>query len=414
VRIAYLTGRYPEVSHTFIMREVGALRRLGVDVRTFSLWRTSDAQLVSEADRVEHERTYHVLPLRACHVLAAVSRALLTRPRRLASTVIRALRLARPGARGLAMGALWSLEAAIIWDRCCRVGVRHLHAHLNGSAPSVALLAAHLGNDPGERRAWTWSLTVHGPAEFYDVAGEALEAKVRDADVVVAISDFARSQLMALVDHSCWEKIRVVHCGVDPRAFAPVSPGERRHGPLRILNVSRLAPTKGNAVLLEAIADLARRGVDVAATVVGDGVERDRLERLAARLGVGERVTFAGAVGQDVIRQYYLDADVFCLPSFAEGVPIVLMEAMAMQLPVVATRVMGVGELVEDRVNGLLLPPGRSDLLADAVASLAADADLRQRLGQSGRQKVLADFALDASAEQLERIFASVLGRATR
>jgi glycosyltransferase involved in cell wall biosynthesis len=199
----------------------------------------------------------------------------------------------------------------------------------------------------------------------------------------------------------------VVHCGLDTAAF---SPAERRDGDgtLRILNVARLTGVKGHPVLLEAVAELRRGGRDVRLTIVGDGPERERLRRQASELGIDSAVDLPGAVGQDRIRDHFAAADVFCVPSFAEGVPVVLMEAMAMELPVVATRVMGVGELVEDGVHGLLVAPARADRLADALAQLADDPERRARMGAAGRRKVQAEFEQDASAARLAELFGAL------
>jgi glycosyltransferase involved in cell wall biosynthesis len=408
LRIAYLIGRYPAISHTFILGEVQALRRLGVEVSTHSIWRTSEDDLLTSEDRAEAGATQNLLPPQWLAVLRAYVHAFATSPRGVAATFARAMAMARPGLSGRARGLLWFLEAVTLWHRLQRAGLTHIHAHLNGTAPTVALLVVALGNAGAPRRRWTWSLTVHGPAEFYDVPGERLAEKVRDADIVIAISNFARSQLMALVEEEHWQKIHVIHCGVDPAAF---SPSAARHdvGPLRVLNISRLAPTKGNAVLLQAMADLRNRGVDAEAVIVGDGVRREALEQLAEGLGVAGRVRFVGAVGQDRIPEQFAAADVFCLPSFAEGVPVVLMEAMAMEVPVVATAIMGVPELVEHGTSGFLVPPGRVDAVADALAALAADPERRAALGRAGREKVLAEFDINRSAELLRAHFRALL-----
>jgi colanic acid/amylovoran biosynthesis glycosyltransferase len=410
VRIAYLTGRYPAISHTFILREVHALRRLGVEVSTHSIWRTRDEDLLGDDDRAEAAATQNLLPPDWVVVVRAHVHALRTRPRALLTTLNRALAISRPGLSGRARGVLWFLEAVTLWHRLEREGLTHLHAHLNGTAPTVALLVVGLGNADSATGRWTWSLTVHGPNEFYDVYGESLAEKVRDADLVIAISDFARSQLMGLVEEEYWNKIHVVHCGVDPEVFSPVAV-ERENGPLRILNVSRLTSAKGNAVLLEAVANLRDREVPVHAVVAGDGVRREALERLATELGIADRVSFLGAVGQDRVLDELARADVFCLPSFAEGVPVVLMEAMAMEKPVVASAVMGVPELVENGRSGLLVPPGRAEGVADALALLAADPDRRAALGREGRRRVIAEFHVDRSAELLRDHFATLLDR---
>jgi colanic acid/amylovoran biosynthesis glycosyltransferase len=350
-RVAYLVGNYPTPSHTFITREVDGLRERGVDVQTFSIRRTPPERLLTDADRRAAAETSTILPPPPGELLGAHVRALARRPVRYLGTLALALRLSAGGVRN----GLWQLfyfaEAILLAERLHRRGIRHVHAHFANVATAVALLAAH------HRPELTWSFTMHGPSEFDDVTRYAVAEKVRRASFVACIGDFCRSQLMKLVEPSQWEKLRVVHCGVDPRAFTPA---ERNGRPgLHVLCVGRLVPDKGQSILLDALAELRSRGVGVTATIVGDGPDRAALEAQARGLDV----EFTGAVGQDRIRELYAAADVFCLPSFAEGVPVVLMEAMASGLPVVTTRVMGIPELVDE----VLVPPGRSDALADAL-----------------------------------------------
>jgi colanic acid/amylovoran biosynthesis glycosyltransferase len=291
-----------------------------------------------------------------------------------------------------------------------RRGVRHLHVHHLNQASDATMIAVVYANARGAAPAWSWSFTMHGPNELYDVSRFRLAAKAESAAAVACISDFARSQVMAFAPEERWPRFRVVHCGLDPTEFDPdrVSAPEPDPGRFRVLCVGRLVAFKGQALLLESIAELRRDGVDARLTLIGDGPTRARLERRAARLGLGEVVELAGAVGQDEIRAHYAAVDAFCLPSFAEGVPVVLMEAMAMRLPVVTSRVMGITELVEDGVDGILLRPGRGDELTIALQRLAADPDLRARLGERGRAKVVAEFDVRESGRRLAEIFAGL------
>lgn len=398
MRVAYVCSRYPAISHTFVLREVLALRRRGVEVHTFSIRRAADSEVLAPADRDALQTTFAILPARWLRLTLAHLRAMLLAPATYAATLRRALALAPPGLRG----RLWQLfyfgEAIVLAREVERRGIRHMHAHFANVGADVTLLAAHFGGI-------TWSFTMHGPAEFYDVPGHRLREKARAAAFVACISDFCRSQLMGLVPVDEWDKLHVVHCGLDTTEFTPVDNASGRDSVLRVLNVARLTGVKGHAVLLEAVAALRDGGRDVRLTIVGDGPERTRLERLAREFGIEDAVDLPGAVGQDRIRDFFAAADVFCLPSFAEGVPVVLMEAMAMGLPVVATRVMGVGELVEDGEHGRLVAPARADRLADALAELAADPGRRELMGQRGRLKVRAEFELDHSAALLAELF---------
>jgi glycosyltransferase involved in cell wall biosynthesis len=401
-RIAYLTSRYPAVSHTFVLREARALRRLGLEIETATVRRAEPAELLSALDREEDATTYAILPSSPGRVVAAHLLAFARRPRRYMDTLRLALGLGGGGLRGLVWRTFYFGEAILFARWCRKRRVGHVHVHFANVAADVALLAAHYGE--GGRGASSWSFTMHGPTEFGDAAGHRLASKVERARFVICISDFCRSQLMALVDREHWRKLRIVHCGVDPERFAPADGPQAAGQPLQVLTVGRLVSVKGQAVLIEAIAELARRRRDAQLTLVGDGPDRARLEALVSRLGIRDLVRFAGVVAQTETPGWYARADVFCLPSFAEGVPVVLMEAMATGLPVVTTPIAGIPELVEDEVSGILVPPGRVDALADALAALADAPERRRAMGEAGRRRVMEDFDTDRSALRLRRI----------
>lgn len=402
--IAYLCSRYPSLSHTFILREVLALRGLGLRVDTYSVRRTPEYTAGAD-DREAQATTSVIVPPRPAEFLLANLRALVTCPGRYLSTLRRSLEMRAAGPKA----AIWQLfyfgEAVLMWHWCSRAGTRHIHAHHANVGSDVALLASHLGGN-----GWSWSFTMHGPTELFDVREHRLAQKTEAATFVVCISEYARSQLMALVDAEHWAKLRVVHCGLDVGRFAPVDRLGRDGAP-EILNVGRMVPVKGQSLLIEAMAELMRRGIEARLTIVGDGPKRPELEALAGRLGVTGRIEFAGAVAQDETLGYYERADVFATPSFAEGLPVVLMEAMATGLPVVASRIMGIPELVEEGVSGRLIAPGRADELADALAELLIDgAERRAEAGRAGRAKVVAEFAVERTAAQLLAVFRESVG----
>ncbi len=404
MRIGYLASHYPAVSHRFLLREVHALRRCGVEVETLSIHRTPDSELLTEADQQEGRRTYAVWPPRRLGLLRAHLTALLRAPSRYLDTLVFALRRASPGFRGRLGGLLHFAESIAVWDVARRRGVRHIHASFADSASDAALLAARFGGEP-----WSFSLAIHGPVEFEDVSRNRLAEKVNSARFTVAISDFGRSQLMTLAAEERWEDIHVIHCGIDP-AESVAEPTRHRGGEPEMICVGRLVQRKGQSLLVEAVAGLLGRGVPVRLTLVGDGPMRANLEALARRIGVEDRVRFAGAVGHDEIPSMLRAADIFCLPSFSEGVPVVLMEAMAHSVPVVTTQVMGIPELVENLRSGLLVAPGRVDVLVDALARVALDPELREQLGARGRDKVLAEFDVNASARQLQALLPDNVG----
>jgi colanic acid/amylovoran biosynthesis glycosyltransferase len=407
IRIAYLTTHYPALSHTFILREVAALRRRRVEVHTVSMRRTSGEHLLSLENREASQSTHAIRPCRARDLLGVHLSALVRHPGAYLATLRDALSLARPGVKGR---PLWQVlyfgEAIMLWRHCASLQLRHIHAH-HGSAPAdVALLASRFGRSAGSGPR-TWSMTLHGPSELRDVHWFGLAEKIRRADAVACISDFARSQLMELVDEGQWAKLRVIHCGVIAAEFTELDGAH----PIRpqLLCVGRLVPEKGHAVLLEALALLLAEGHDLEAVIVGSGPLQSRLETLVLELDVAGRVDFRGALAQEEVRRCYASATLVCSSSFAEGVPVVLMEAMASGRPVVATAIAGVRELVRDGETGMLVAPGRAEALSLAVATLLTDPDLRARLAGAGKAHVALEYDVDRSAAELEELFGALL-----
>jgi glycosyltransferase involved in cell wall biosynthesis len=408
MRLAYMITGYPYPSHTFIQNEVRGLRELGVDVTTFVHRSATPDEILSPADREAFATTLPLRPFRTGRYLRAHARALLINPSGYRRGLRAALTMRGEGPRALLWQLFYFAQAIVLWHYCRRAGLRHIHAHFANVGADVTLLAAAVGGS-----GWSWSFTMHGPTELYDVTWFRLGAKVESAAFVVCISDFARSQLMALVSAEHWDKLTVVHCGVDTEALRPGSSnGARAEGPVVVLCVGRLVPVKGQLVLLEAVGELVGAGLDLRLTLVGAGPMRDALARRAQRLGIEDRVELTGPVGHPEVLQRIGSADLFCLPSFAEGVPIVLMEAMALGVPVLSTRVMGIPELVEDGVSGLLVAPGSRDELAAGLRRLIDDAPLRAALGRAARRRVEDEHALDRSTAQLRALFAEHLGAA--
>ena len=408
MRLAYLLDQYPAVSHTFILREVAALRERGAEVQTFSIHRSDPRHLLAQDDLAEYERTVAIRPVRPLKLLAQHASGFAAAPAAYLRTMLWSSTLARGGVRGRLWQFFYFLEAVPVWLAMRQAGIRHVHAHFTSPAADVALLVAALGG--GEKNGWTWSFSAHG-SDIQETDQWLLAEKVRRADSVVCISDFGRSQLLTLVEERHWPKVAVVRCGLEAKSAAEPPIRKRSDDqPLQLLNVGRMVRLKGQGILLEAVALLRRRGITTALTIVGEGPLRGELEQTIERLELAPFVKLVGYVGQDDIAAYYDRADVFCLPSLREGLPVVLMEAMASGLPVIASGIMGIPELVEPDRNGLLVAPGRADLLAEAIARLANDAAERQRLGELGRQKVLSEYDVVASAERLHDIF-SVIAR---
>jgi colanic acid/amylovoran biosynthesis glycosyltransferase len=410
-RIAYLMSHYPAISHAFVLREVEHLRATGLEVDTLSIHRATDEELLSATDRAAAATTASVLPTDARELLSAHASAFVRSPRRYLSTLALALRTGAPGLRERLWHLFYFAEAMILLRHCRRAGIAHLHAQFADSATDAAMLVTHyrLGQHVDGHEC-TWSLAVHGSVEFYNVDRYALTDKLQNARFAIAISDFGRSQLMRLSDSSRWEHIHVVRCGVDLTVYEPPSERSASATSAEVLFVGRLLHGKGLSLLFEALAELRRHQLDVTVSVVGDGPARAELDAAVRALRLSEHVSFLGSVGQDDLLARYAAADVFCLPSFAEGIPVVAMEAMAMELPVVTTRITGIPELIEDGTDGLLVPPGRVDALTDALDRLVRAPEERYRMGAAGREKVRADYDVARSARRMRSVLEAELG----
>lgn len=377
MRIAYLVNTYPAVSHSFIRREIIALEQAGCTVERFSI-RAASGDLPDRDDRTELAHTQVVLGRGFAPLLADTVRAVFADPRgflRAAGLAIgSALAEPRRGWRHLAYLA----EACWLARRLG--GIDHLHAHFGTNPAAVARLVYRLAGIP-------FSFTVHGPDEFDAPAALDLGGKIADARMTVAISWYGRSQLMRWSAPSDWDRIAVVRCGVDT-LFTQAPPVADRVAPV-LCCVARLSAQKGLPLLIEAAAMLATRGRRFSLVLVGDGELRAELKALIGKLGLADIVAITGYVDAATVRDHLLAARAMVLPSFAEGLPVVIMEALALRTPVIATAIAGIPELV-DAECGWMIPAGSVDALAAAMEqALDCAPDTLARMGEIGRARVL-------------------------
>jgi colanic acid/amylovoran biosynthesis glycosyltransferase len=356
LRLAYMTGEYARVTDTFIQREVMTLRALGHHVQTFSVRKPPKEENIGAETMAARKSTVYLLPPRG--IFAAHLAQLLSSPRRYFSALALAWKNCPPGVRAMALQIAYFAEAAMLARLIKKHSLSHLHNHFADSSCSVAAIAAEMGG-------FTFSITMHGPAELYEPNFWWIGEKIRRALFVNCISHFCRSQAMLFAPVDCWEKLRIVHCGVDPDLFEV----KRHQGPgERLLFVGRLAKAKGLPILLEATAKVEGATLDIA----GDGPDRSMLEDKARSLSISDRVNFLGYQSQQQVRKLLTQADVFVMSSFAEGLPVVLMEAMAAGVPVVATDVAGIPELVRDGHSGLLVSPGDASAAGKRICEIAS------------------------------------------
>ena len=398
MRIAYLVSQYPAASHTFIRREITALRAKGVDIHTFSIREPGDGERVSPADKDAFESTFYALPPRLQRLLPAHAQMLAKHPLRYAKTLGLAVKHRVPGVKAFVWSLAHFAEAVLLAQEMERLGIQHVHNHFANSGANVGLLVTRFLDLP-------WSLTLHGHSETDYPAGPLLPEKLKAADFAVVISYYGMSQAMRIVSPEEWKKFVIVHCGLDLSAL-PERPQATRTRP-RIICVGRLSPEKGQLGLLEAFADVRARGSDAELVLVGDGPDRERIERAIAERGLSGAVQLRGRLAEPETLKEIANSDVLVLASFMEGLPVVLMEAMALGLPVVAPNLTGIPELVEDGVNGFLFTPADWNGLADGMYKLASDPALRAKLSVANRAKIEAEFEINRAVEPLEKRFGS-------
>ncbi len=392
--VAYLVSQYPAVNHTFILREIRELRRIGFDIRVASV-RAADRpyEALTPEEQEEQRAAFYIKPVGLAGALAANLRILFSRPIAYASALAYAVRLAKLNPRPALSNIFYLVEAAVFADWMRRHRIEHVHIHFSST---VGLLARRI-------LPMQMSATIHGPDEFQDPAGFYLRQKIAAFDMLVAISDYGRGQLMRFSESSQWDKLHVVRLGVDPVAYSP-RPFRYNPAPFEILCVGRLAPVKGQRVLIAAMDRLLKQGRSVRLRLVGDGPDRESIEQEIVRRGLEGHVIVEGRLNADRVRALYDQTDIFALASFAEGIPVVLMEAMAMEIACVATLITGIPELIRQEVDGLLVRPSSDEELAIAIARLLDDSALRARLGTSARQRVLEHYDLARNVQQLAEL----------
>ena len=394
IRIAYLVSRYPATNHTFILREIVALRALGFDIQVIAIRGAErpDAAM-TDVERAERDRTFAVLPF-GMHFLSAHIATAFRNPTAYWKGFLLALKLGGYNLRSVLFHLIYFSEAVVAGRAARQAGFRHLHSHFSST---VGLIAARIF---GLR----FSITLHGPDEFRDTAGFAMRVKVASSAFISTISQYARSQIMLASDPEDWPKIEICRLGVDPVVFLP---GPERPEPavFRVICVGRLAPVKAQRILIQACARLVSSGWQLQLVLVGSGPDSASLRQFVESSGMGQNVVFEGPRNQDEVIALYRNADVFALASFGEGVPVVLMEAMAMEIPCVATWVNGIPELIRDNEEGLLVAPSDVEGLSRAIERLLKNRDLRLRLGQAGRKRVLQDYDLQNNTAALAEAF---------
>jgi colanic acid/amylovoran biosynthesis glycosyltransferase len=395
-RLAYFVSEYPKISHSFIRREIHALEKRGWQIYRFAARGWKDL-LVDPADLAEQKLTAFILKQGAVPLFWATLALGISRPFRFWRTLMLAGKMMSHSDRPAVVHLIYLVEACWLSLRLIDAKIQHLHAHFGANPAEVAMLTSELTGIP-------FSFTVHGPEEFDKVRAIHLAEKIRRANFVIAVSSFGRGQLFRTVEYSQWFKAKVVHCGVDSGFAALESIAPSR--PNRLVCVGRLCEQKGQALLVSAAATLHRAGLKFEIVLIGDGEQRSLLEDLIKHHDLGGIVSITGWADASTVRREMISSRALILPSFAEGLPVVIMEAMALGRPVIATYVAGNPELVIHGETGWLVPAGSEEALCGAIRECFETSDEKLRaMGEIGRARALSRHNIDCEAEKLEKLF---------
>jgi glycosyltransferase involved in cell wall biosynthesis len=402
MRIGFLLSRYPAVSHTFFLKEVLGLRERGIAIPVASINAPDrPVEKLPEVEAAEAADTYYIKAGGAARLAAGVLTVALGHPGVAWRGLRAALRLGGLDMKARIFALFYLAEALLVgrWMREKNLG--HLHVHFGGAVATVGMLTAEAWGIP-------WSVTLHGPDEFFDQEAFYLRQKIESARFVIAISDFCRSQVLRIVPSLAPERTEIVRLGVDCAALQPrTRVAGMNAGLVRIACTGRMVSAKGHRILLEALAaaELQAGGIAWECVLIGDGPERAGLEALADRLGIAGNVRFAGAQPHQATLEAVAGADIFVLASFAEGLPVALMEAMALGVPCISTQIAAIPELIHSGENGLLVPASNVPELAAALARLAADVEYRLRLGMAARRTVESEYNLASNLDRLAALW---------
>lgn len=396
MKIAYLTNQHPYSSCTFIRREIVALEEMGVPIRRYSI-RTPEMDIIDDADKEEIDKTQYILKIGVIALLLNLLRVIITKPGQFITALKLTWKLGSVSDRGVIINLAYLVEACVLQGWCAQAQITHIHSHFGSNSTAVAMLCHILGGPP-------YSFTVHGPEEFDKPIGFSLKEKIHRSKFVAAVSSFSKSQLFRWCDYKQWSKIHIIHCGVNQlfleQPYVPL-PSEPR-----FVSVGRLSEQKGHLLLVEAASQLAAAGYRFKVILVGDGNLRPEIERLIKDLRLEDYIEITGWATNLQVQQQILAAQIMVLPSFAEGLPVVIMEALALSRPIIATHIAGIPELVQPGLDGWLVPAGSVEALVEAMKSaINTPPEQLAEMGKAGSHLVAKEHNIMSEAKKLLELF---------
>jgi len=400
MKIAYLINQYPKVSHSFIRREIIALESLGVTIKRFSVRKIGD-ELVDDEDKKELLKTRFILELGIKGLLFYLLRVILFQPLNFIKALILTFKIGYRSERGVMVNLIYLVEACVLSFWLKQEQIRHIHAHFGTNSTTVAMLTSLLGNI-------SYSFTIHGPEEFDKPDAIALSEKIKRATFVVTISNYGKSQVYRWCEYQDWQKVHVIHCGLDEKFIqAEITPIPSEN---HLVCVGRLCPQKGQLLLLDAIARLKQKGIICQLTLVGDGELRQEIEKLAEKLHIKSQINITGWASSEEVKMKINEAKLMVIPSFAEGLPVVIMESFALGRPVISTYVAGIPELVVENESGWLCFAGDVESLTEKLEkALSLSPEKLNQIGIISKKKVKYNHDIEIEAKKLKNLFEIVV-----
>lgn len=398
MRVAYLVSQYPAPSHTFIRREIDALRARGVDIRIISIRQPAEEEILSAKDQASFDETYYVFPPRPLKALSALAQQVVTKPHNVLEAARTSATVRLPGTKNSTVyQSLYFLEGAQIAKEFERQGIEHVHCHFSNAASHAAMAAAEISGK-------SFSLTIHGLGDFDYPGAPTLREKLKRARFIASATQYGIAQAMRLTEPEDWSKLHLVRCGIEVDklpARAPRPEGSR----YRFVCVSRISAEKGQLGLVEAFARAKSRGLDAELVLVGDGPMREPVEARIRELGIEGDVQLRGRLAEEDTLKEVAAADATIIASFMEGLPVAIMESLGIGVPVIAPRITGIPELVVDGETGWLFTAASWDELADRMLEASQQRDRADAMAEAGRKRVLEEFDVDQAVAKLAGLF---------
>ena len=402
VKLAYFCSEYPSRSHTFIRREIQELRRRGASIDVYAIRRPKQDDLISKIDLQEFQQTVSILPVKVTQLILIHLKMFIRQPLKYLQTLKVAMGHHLPGTKNTLWSLLQFAEGILLAHHLQQRPVQHLHIHFANTGASVGMFACNY-------LKLSWSVTMHGTSCFDYPSGPLLGAKLERCTFANCISYFGLSQAYRSVGPEHWHKLFVSRCGIELNAVNLAKSNQadihKDDSKIRIISVGRLHVEKGYPVMINAFASALKYVPNMELVLLGDGPYRKELEAYVKEKNIEQKVIFQGAVPEQTVLDEMVHADIFVLSSFMEGIPMVLMEAMVLEVPVIAPRVAGIPELVIDKENGLLFDPARWQQMGEQIVELAQDKEKRAHYGAAGKEKVLSEFTIEKGVENLWQHF---------